>query len=196
MLRRACQACLMTLIALGAAGCRHKPQPTPLPVPPAAQVPLAPAPESPTPPQVAQVPEVPTPLPQKHLPKVKKPRRKPESSVAQAPSTPAAAPAAPSVPPPNETAAATPPPDPGVVGSLSAGGETGPEQKQKLLDFIAGVEKRLNELPASTREAQHDGLTKVRDFALKAREAIRSGDADGAWTLATKAKVLLDDLLK
>ncbi len=186
----------MTLVAVVAVGCRHKPQPTALPVPPPAQVPLAPAPESSTPPQVAQVPEVPTPLPQKHVPKIKKPKKKLEPPAAQALATPNASQTAAPVPPPNETAAVTPPPDPNVVGSLSAGGETAPAQKQKLLDFIGGVEKRLTELSPSTREAQRDGLTKVRDFVLKARDALRSGDADGAWTLATKAKVLLDDLLK
>jgi len=36
----------------------------------------------------------------------------------------------------------------------------------------------------------------VRNFRKDAQEALKSGDAEGAKTLATKAKLLLDDLEK
>jgi hypothetical protein len=128
-------------------------------------------------------------LPTKHVPKPKKPKRKLEVPVPVPTPTPA-------TPPPNQIAAATPPPASEVIGSLSAGGDSAPAEKQKAADLIVAVEKRMAELPQSTREAQRDGLAKVHDFLLKAREALKTGDADGASTLATKARLLLDDLVK
>jgi ribosomal protein S20 len=39
-------------------------------------------------------------------------------------------------------------------------------------------------------------VSKVRNFWKDAQDALKSGDAEGAKTLATKAKLLLDDLEK
>jgi len=39
-------------------------------------------------------------------------------------------------------------------------------------------------------------ISKVRNFQRQAQEALNSGDAEGQRLLATKAKLLLDDLVK
>jgi ribosomal protein S20 len=62
--------------------------------------------------------------------------------------------------------------------------------------MIAANEKRLNGLPAQIAEEQKAQISKVRNFQRQAQAALSSGDAEGAKTLATKAKLLLDDLLK
>ncbi len=39
-------------------------------------------------------------------------------------------------------------------------------------------------------------MSKIKNFQRQAKQAMSSGDAEGAKTLATKAKLLLDDLDK
>ena len=62
--------------------------------------------------------------------------------------------------------------------------------------MIAANEKRLNALSAQIVEEQKAQISKVKTFQRQAQEASRSGDVEGAKTLATKAKLLLDDLSK
>jgi ribosomal protein S20 len=83
-----------------------------------------------------------------------------------------------------------------AVGALTAGGETNPQTKQEAEDLIASIDKRLNALPAQKVEEQKAQVSKVRNFWKDAQDALKSGDAEGAKTLATKAKLLLDDLEK
>src|ERR1700727_1369098 len=92
--------------------------------------------------------------------------------------------------------AAGPPTPDAAVGALTAGGETNPQTKQEAEDLIASIDKRLNGLPAQKEEEQKAQVSKVRNFWKDAQEALKSGDAEGAKTLATKAKLLLDDLEK
>jgi ribosomal protein S20 len=83
-----------------------------------------------------------------------------------------------------------------AVGALTAGGETNPQTKQEAEDLIASIDKRLNALPAQKIEEEKAQVSKVRNFWKDAQDALKSGDAEGAKTLATKAKLLLDDLEK
>lgn len=177
----------LAVLALGCAaitGCHHKTKVAPPPpLPPPAPVALVPAPESVTPPQVQSVPEPPIPAmpaPQK----VKRKKKKPAVVVAPAATAPV------------EVASNTPPAPVNVVGALSAGGDAASGEKEKAVESINEVEKRLTGLPASTLEAEKEGVVRVRNFLRQAHDALKSGDADGALTLATKAKVLLDDLAK
>ncbi len=102
------------------------------------------------------------------------------------------------VPEPAQVAsvAPTPSPEETAIGALTAGGETNPQTKQDAADLIASIEKRLNALPAQKAEEQKVQVSKVRNFLKDSQEALKSGDAEGAKTLATKAKLLLDDLEK
>jgi ribosomal protein S20 len=101
-------------------------------------------------------------------------------------------------PEPVQVASATPPPSPEVtaIGALTAGGEANPQTKQEAADLIASIEKRLNALSAQKAEEEKAQVSKVKNFWKDAQEALKTGDAEGAKTLATKAKLLLDDLEK
>ena len=59
--------------------------------------------------------------------------------------------------------------------------------------MIAANDRRL---VAATAREQGDVslLSKVRNFQKEAEQALNSGDAEGAKTLATKGKLLLDDM--
>jgi len=102
------------------------------------------------------------------------------------------------VPEPVQIAAVAPPPTPEetAIGALTAGGETNPQTKQEAADLITSSEKRLNALPAQKDEDEKAQVSKVKNFLKDAQDALKSGDAEGAKTLATKAKLLLDDLEK
>lgn len=92
--------------------------------------------------------------------------------------------------------ASAPSPEETAIGALTAGGEASPQTKQEAADLIASIEKRLNALPAAKAEEQKAQVSKVKNFLKDAQDALKSGDAEGAKTLATKAKLLLDDLEK
>jgi ribosomal protein S20 len=171
---------------MGLAGCRHKQQLAPLP-PVMAPVALEEIPEPDDLPMV----EAPT----ENLPPVpvsteagKPKRRKKQPLKVVAPPEPA---------PETQVASAAGAPSPdAAVGALTAGGETNPQTKQEAQDLIASIDKRLNALPAQKAEEQKAQVSKVRNFWKDAQDALKSGDAEGAKTLATKAKLLLDDLEK
>jgi ribosomal protein S20 len=95
-------------------------------------------------------------------------------------------------------ASVAPPPTPEdtAIGALTAGGEANPQTKQEAADLITWSEKRLNALPAQKAEDERAQVSKVRNFLKDAQEALKTGDAEGAKMLATKAKLLLDDLEK
>jgi ribosomal protein S20 len=95
-----------------------------------------------------------------------------------------------------QVASAEPPAEVSAIGELTAGGEANPKSQQEAADMIAANEKRLNALPAQMTDDQKAQISKVKNFQRQAQEALNSGDGEGAKTLATKAKLLLDDVLK
>lgn len=172
-------------LACGLTGCMHK-RPK-VPVLPAV---LAPVPlENPPAPQKQQVlhaPPVelpPTPVAEAAA----SPKRERRRPVQKAVVTPA---------PTEEGAEPQPMTDEAAIGELTAGGATDPQTQQEARDLIASVEKRLNALPSQTVRKQRSQISKIRNFWLQAQAAFNSGDAEGAKTLATKGKLLLDDLEK
>lgn len=80
------------------------------------------------------------------------------------------------------------------IGELTAGGDANPQTRQEAVDLIASNEKRLKALSAQTVRTQRSQISKIRNFERQAQEALNSGDAEGAKTLATKARLLLADL--
>ena len=184
--RRLITAALGVGLLCGLSGCRHKTQLAPLPVI-QTQVDLVdiPVPENLPVLEVTPVKMPPEPTAAAAA-KLKRERKK-------APKV-AAAPAAVVAPVP--TANAEPSPEVTAIGALTAGGEANPQTKQDAADLIASIEKRLNALPAQSTDDQKAQISKVRNFWRDAQAALKSGDAEGAKTLATKAKLLLDDLEK
>jgi hypothetical protein len=86
--------------------------------------------------------------------------------------------------------------DASAIGELSAGGDSNPKAQQDANDLITSSERRVNGLPQKVAAQQQTSVRRVRYFLRQARQALGSGDAEGARTLATKAKLLLDDLEK
>jgi hypothetical protein len=78
---------------------------------------------------------------------------------------------------------------------LSTGGDAAP-QSQQAQDLIASIQKQIEALPANIANAQKKQIRQIANFIDQAKRALNSGDAEGARNLATKAKLLLDDLEK
>ncbi len=83
-----------------------------------------------------------------------------------------------------------------AIGALSSGGDPNSHAQQEAADLIGSIDRRLNAVPAQKAEAEKAQISKIRNFQRQAQEALTSGDIEGAKTLATKAKLLLDDLEK
>ena len=172
-------------LTVGLGGCRHKAQVATLPavltpvaledIPEPSNLPMVDVPP-------AKLPPVPVVA---NVAKPKRERKKPAPKTAPAQE-------------PVQIAAAAPPPSPEetAIGALTAGGEASPQVTQEAADLITSSEKRLNALPAQKTEDEKAQVSKVKNFLKDAQEALKTGDAEGAKTLATKAKLLLDDLEK
>jgi len=102
-------------------------------------------------------------------------------------------PAAPSAPQPTQEAS-NPAPSPSVsaIGELS-GGASG-DQRTQTQEMINSTEKGVNGITRSLSDPESKTAAQIHEFLKQAREALASGDVDGALTLAKKAKVLLNEL--
>jgi ribosomal protein S20 len=170
-------------LAVGLSGCNKKPVVTPLP-PVLTPVALMDIPEPEDLPMIEAQPLRPAPVAVAKNVSPKRQRKKPVvKPVEDAPVQVAAAPAPPTA---GEVA----------IGSLTAGGEASPQTKQEAAELIASSEKRLSAMSAQKAEEEKAQVSKVKNFLKDAQDALKSGDAEGAKTLATKAKLLLDDLEK
>ncbi|SNT00979.1 hypothetical protein SAMN05421770_103444 [Granulicella rosea] len=182
----AAHALLLSVCVL--AGCRHKPNPVVLAAQTQAPEPLVAPPEPAKAPVVEQQP-----LPKAPVVTVKpprKPRRKPAPVAPKPVETP--------VPAPVQVASAGAPAPDGasVIGALTTGGDASPQKHQQAADLIAACNKRLVELPAGLVEQQRLQVGQVKNFLRQSQAALDSGDSEGSLNLATKAKLLLDDLTK
>ncbi len=83
-----------------------------------------------------------------------------------------------------------------MLGALTTGGEVSPKTQQETTELIASGERRLQAVAGTKARDQVSQLKEVRHFLDQAKEVLATGDAEGAKTLATKAKLLIDDLEK
>jgi hypothetical protein len=170
---------LVLALTCGLAGCRHKTKPFVLPASAHAPIELVPIPPPEPPPMIATLPPPQLgPLPTPPPPPARRRRR-----VAPAPA------------PPVQVASA-PEPAAVAIGSLSTGSDATPQSQQQAKDLIASIAKRIAALPAATANAQQTQVRQVKQFLDQAQKALDSGDAEGAKNLATKAKLLMDDIEK
>ncbi len=177
---------LMLVVCLGAAGCRHKAAPPVIPPPAVAPVPLASVPT-----QTAQLPTEPAqtaPIATVTLPP--KPAKKAKKKAVPAPAAPAQMASAVTPPPPPAPASVS------LLGSLAASGDQSAENRQKAVDVLTANEKAMASLPNDTKRKNRDQIVRIKNFQQDAQKALSGGDTEGAITLATKAKVLLDELAK
>ncbi|HXC94256.1 MAG TPA: hypothetical protein VNU92_01085 [Edaphobacter sp.] len=180
--RKLANAMLCFGLMVGLDGCRRKPQLAPLP-PPMTPVDLVEIPEPDDLPMIEPSQIKLPPVPVMTNAKPKKERKKPPTKGIP-------------VPEPAQVASATPPPEETVIGALTAGGDANPQTKQEAADLIASIEKRIGGLSPQKAEEQKTQVSKVKNFLKDAGDALKSGDVEGAKTLATKAKLLLDELEK
>jgi hypothetical protein len=213
---------LLAMLAIFCIGCSHKTSPAPqqAQAPPLqtgkgtlerpqttqqqekSETPLA----SPLPPPSAQsVPLPPPPPPKKVRKRVKTTPAKPADTA----QTPAAASGAgspqpgssgsqasaqgnvPQQPVADHAAASSP------IGQLTTGDSAlGERTKHETADLIGGTQQGLNGIKRSLSVDEKVTATQIRTFLKQAQQALDNGDTDGAHTLATKAKLLLDELTK
>jgi hypothetical protein len=90
--------------------------------------------------------------------------------------------------------AANPAPNPGVsaIGQLSSGDPA--DFKKETEGMIASTEHGLNGITRTLNDTEQKTADQIREDIKEAKEALNSGDVDGAHTLAEKAKVLLAEL--
>jgi len=179
-------------------GCRHTPQATP---PPAAQAPIAspaevakgtlPPPLPPAKPLDVKPPEADDPQDQPPPKPHKAVRHKTKPADASQPAKdPATAQA-------TQQASAGEPPEMSPIGQLSSSGtSSGAPNRHQIQDLISNTENGLNGIKRTLSVDEQLTVTQIRTFLKKARQALDQDDLDGANTLATKAKVLMDELTK
>ncbi len=172
-------AAWLLFCVLPLAGCHRKtivaaPPSLPAVGPEVVSVPPPTHPTEPEPePAVVEEPPVPTPVP---VPPRRPARRRP---------TPA---------PPATTATASAPP-PVELGQLTTGGEANNAAlRQGAEDLLRAQQRRLIALPPAVAAAHSEQTERARLFLRDADEAWKKLDIEGTRTLATKAKVLLDEI--
>jgi hypothetical protein len=142
---------------------------------------------SPLPPPSAQsVPLPPPPPPKKVRKRVKQPPAKP-AETAQAPAATTAGTAPQPAAPASQVAAQAP-----IPQAPAADHET----KHDTEDLINGTLQGVNAIKRTLSEEEKVTAAKIHTFLKQAQQALDNGDTDGGQLLATKAKLLLDELTK
>lgn len=201
----ATKAAALFLLTAFVSGCQHKAKITP---PSTAQAPIAPAstmaknePAPQLPP--AQLPSVaPAPQPAVTPPPQPKPQKashhKPKHvTIDASPDTPAT-PVSTTTPPQNQTteqASNGTGTNASPIGQLAVAGDaTNTPRQNHVKDEIDSTEKGLNGITRQLSKDEQATATQIRTYIAKARDAMKQDDVEGANTLITKAKVLLDEL--
>jgi hypothetical protein len=141
------------------------------------------------PPSAAQ--SAPPQLPPPPTRKVKKSRRKPAKPAETATQT-ASTQSSPPAPAPPATTPATSP-----IGQLTTGDSaSGVQTKHETATLIHDTLQGLTGIKRTLSADEQVTATQIRTFLQQAQQALDNGDTDGAHTLATKAKLLLDELTK
>jgi hypothetical protein len=83
---------------------------------------------------------------------------------------------------------------PTSIGILTAGPTADTSgSRQQAADLIDSTQRGINSLRRLNGD-QNKTVERIRSFLEQAQRALHNGDVDGAYTLATKAKTLLDEL--
>ena len=160
---------------------------------------------SPLPPPSAQtVPLPPPPPPKKVRHRVKTTPTKPADTAQNSTGAPASSsqPSTPSsgTPSSGQSAVAQTAPNVGTgspIGQLTTGDSAlGERTKHETADLIGETQQGLGGIKRSLSPEEKVTATQIRTFLKQAQQALDNGDTDGAHTLATKAKLLLDELTK
>jgi hypothetical protein len=155
---------------------------------------------SPLPPPSAQSVPLPPPTPKK----VRKPKKpKPADSPPATAGAPAASPNS-QAGAASTTAQVTPPAQlqpaavsNSAIGKLTTGDSaSGERTKHETSDLIGATQQGLIAIKRALSNEEKATEGQIHNYLKQAQQALDNGDADGAHLLATKAKVLLDELMK
>ncbi len=80
-----------------------------------------------------------------------------------------------------------------ALGELSAGTAISNAERTRMLGEIQSQETRLVKIKEPDTSDARAMQMQIRTFLAKARQAVAENDLDGAQTLNTKARVLLDE---
>lgn len=182
------------LLPLLLTACAHKNQQAQM------QPPLAPPIEDTPPAQPSNAPaNLPPPVitvPQPAQPKAANPAPSTTAQAAQPAKPPAhhkhAPKPAPSRPADTTERASSGIPEVSAIGQLSSGDPA--DLREETSASIADTERRLDAIKRTLSTQEQKTSAQIREFLKQAKAALATGDADGAHTLALKAKVLLDEL--
>jgi hypothetical protein len=143
------------------------------------------------------------PLPPPTPKKVRKPKK---PKPADTPPATASAPAAPSssqAGAPAATAQITPPAElqpaatsNSAIGLTTGDSASGERTKHETADLIGATQQGLSGIKRSLSNDEKAVAGQIHNYLKQAQQALENGDVDGAHGLATKAKVLLDELMK
>jgi hypothetical protein len=123
------------------------------------------------------------------------PTQPPADTTAQTqepPKKPVHHPKKPAPAPTQDTASAAPAPSVSAIGQLSSGASGGVRTETE--EEINNTEKGVNAITRPLSDAETKTAAHIHEFLKQAREALATGDVDGAQTLVKKAKVLLTEL--
>jgi len=79
-----------------------------------------------------------------------------------------------------------------AIGQLSTG-DSG-DTRTRTVNTLDNTERGLNGINRKLNSQEEKISSQIREYIKQARTALNSNDLDGAQTLATKAKLLLDEL--
>jgi hypothetical protein len=152
---------------------------------------------SPLPQPSAQSVPIPPPTTKKVKHKVKPPPKPADSAQTATGGTPAQPTSANSESVPTEQQAATPGGAASPIGQVTIGDSAmGERTKKETADLINGTEQGLDGIKRSLSTDEKSTAAQIRNYLKQAQQALDNGDTDGAHNLATRAKLLLDELTK
>lgn len=168
------------LLLLLLTGCFHKTQVAQnQPLAPPIEEPQAAKPEPPqahlAPPEVT----IPEQAPPKQIPLPPEPVKKPQKHKKPANTN-------------TQVASAAPPAPVSAAGNLTTNDP--PNLRQTTDTMIEQTEKSLNGITRKLNDQEEKTAAQIHEYIKHAREALTAGDVEGANNLATKAKLLLDEL--
>jgi predicted adenine nucleotide alpha hydrolase (AANH) superfamily ATPase len=79
-----------------------------------------------------------------------------------------------------------------AIGELS-GGASG-DQRSQTEEMIKATEKGVDSITRRLSDSETKNVAQIHEWLKQARDALTTGDVDGAANLAKKAKVLLAEL--
>jgi hypothetical protein len=84
-----------------------------------------------------------------------------------------------------------------AIGQLTTGDSaSGERTKHETADLIGTTQQGLSGIKRALTNEEKATAGQIHNYLKQAQQALENGDADGAHLLATKAKVLLDELMK